>query len=75
MPMLQKKPASNASAANTSAECHMKAASCCDKAAEEHRHAAKSCTLGDPKKAATHAKQAQDHCLKAQEHGKQATAA
>lgn len=60
---------------NTRAEHHTKAAECCDKAAEEHRHAAKSCVSGDHKKAAEHAKQAQDHSTKAQDHGKHAIAA
>jgi hypothetical protein len=56
-------------------EHHTRAAECCDKAAEQHRHAAKSCAIGDDKKAELHAKQAQDHCTKAHDHGKQAMAA
>ena len=63
----------NAAAANT--EHHNKAAECCDKAAEAHRNAAKSCTSGDHKKAAELGKSANDHCTKAQDHGKQALAA
>jgi len=47
------------------AEHYNKAAECCDKAAEEHRNAAKSCTSGD-------GKLGQDHCTKAQEHSKKA---
>jgi len=54
------------------AEHYNKAAECCDKAAEEHRNAAKSCTSGDHKKAAEHGKLGQDHCTKAQEHSKKA---
>ena len=70
MPAPQAKPTTRANA-----EHHTKAAECCDKAAEEHRHAAKSCNLGDHKKAVEHAKHAQDHRTKAQDHGKQAMAA
>ncbi len=57
------------------AEHHAKAAECCDQAAEQHRHAAKSCINGDKTKAARHAKQAQEHCAKAHDHGQQAIAA
>jgi|GEM_PF-3094254 hypothetical protein len=66
----QTKPATKA---NT--EHHTKAAEFCDKAAEEHRHAAKSCAIGDHKKAAEHAKHAHDHRAKAEDQGKQAAAA
>jgi len=58
----------------TNADHHTQAAECCDKAAEQHRHAAKSCALGDHKKTAGHAKSAQEHCTQAQDHGKQAMA-
>ena len=63
------------STTNDHAEQHTKAAACCDSAAEEHRHAAKSLTTGDTKKATEHAKHAQDHHTKAQEHAKHAMAA
>jgi hypothetical protein len=63
------------SAPHVNAEHHNKAAECCDKAAQEHRHAAKSCTSGDHKKVAEHSKQADDHRAKAQDHSKQAIAA
>ena len=76
MPVFQAKPATKAGAERpeTSAEHHTKAAECCDKAAEQHRHAAKSCAIGDHKKAGQHAQQAQECCMKAQDHGKQAMA-
>jgi len=53
-----------------SAEHHTKAAECCDKAAEEYRHAAKCCNLSDDEKARKHAKNAEDYCTKALDHGK-----
>ena len=56
--------ANTKSATKPNAEHHTKAAEFCDKAAEEHRHAAKSCAIGDHKKAAEHGKQAQDHRMK-----------
>ena len=64
-----------APASGTNAEHHTKAAECCQKAAEEHRHAAKCSTTGDHLKATEHGKQAQEHCTKAAEHSKHAMAA
>jgi len=61
--------------ATPNANHHKNAAECCDKAAEEHRHAAKYSTAGNQKKAIAHAKNAQDHRTKAQEYGKRAMAA
>lgn len=57
------------------AEHHTKAAECCNKAAAEHTNAAKCCVNGDEKKAIEHAKNAHEHCTKAQDHGKHAKAA
>ena len=59
---------------NTRAEDHKKAAECCDKAAFEHREAAKNCTAGDHKSAAEHAKHALDHGTEALGHGRHAVA-
>jgi len=59
---------------NVSAEHHTKAAECCTKAAAEHSNAAKCCSSGDNKKADEHAKNALNHCVNAQDHGKQAAA-
>jgi len=44
--------------AKETAEHHAKAAECRDQAPQQHRFAAKSCTVGDMTKAAHHAKQA-----------------
>ena len=61
--------------ANAAAEHHAKAAECCDNAAKSHRDAAKSGASGDSTKMAEHGKMANDHCTKAQDHGKHAMAA
>ena len=63
------------SAVKPSADHHNQAAECCDKAAAEHRNAAKYSYSGDNKKADEHAKEASNHCMKAQDHGKQAKVA
>jgi hypothetical protein len=53
---------------------HTQAAECCDKAAEQHRHAAKSYATGNQQKAGEHAKAAHGFCTEAHHHGKQALA-
>lgn len=59
-------------AANIGVALHRKAAECCEHAAEEHRRAAECCARGENEKAIAHAKNAQDQCKQAQEHGRQA---
>jgi hypothetical protein len=71
----QQKTTASKSKAETSAEHHTQAAECCTKAAAEHNQAAKYCTSGDDKKAEMHAKNAHDHCMKVQDHAKQAASA
>jgi hypothetical protein len=63
------------STTNTSADHHAQAAKFCNKAASEHTFASKCCATGEHDKAKEHAKNAQEHCITAQDHGKKAKAA
>ena len=60
------------STSSISAEEHMQAAECCNKAAVEHHSAARYHASGDHKKAGEHARNAHDQCAKALEHSKKA---